>query len=288
MLDTNYYTLRRSKVISTTDAYGGMRIKVRLYPEDNSISSDDDLVYCFPLLPKMLQVQPKVGESVLVILANQNDDQGDRFYIGPIIAQDNKMQFAPHETEAYTLMDGSVVGSNTNPRYNPENKGSFPEQEDIALRGRKDTDVVLKEDELRLRCGIHKKNVKNQMAFNDENIGYIQMKDVKNMSHNGRPFNTVTNIVSDKINLLSYQTIDNFKLTDPDALITDDELSKILDEAHQLPYGDILVDFLRKFVLAFLTHTHNFPGNPTLPTKEVQDISNYDLNRILCESIRIS
>lgn len=288
MRNTQPYILKRAKVVSTADAYDGMRIKVRLYPEDNQTSDDSNLPYCFPLLPKMIHVQPKVGESVLVILANMEDDQGDRYYIGPVIAQDNNLAFAPHETAAYTLMDGSLINPNSAPSGNPENQGSFPEQEDISLRGRENTDLILKDDEVRLRCGIHKENTSNPLAFNNETISYVQMKKMHNLEYDGHNVSTVANVVADKINLLTYETIDNFKLTDPNSLITDDEMKKVLAQAHKLPYGDILVEFLQMFVRAFLTHTHNFPGNPTLPTKEVTDVSNYDLNQILCQSVRIS
>ena len=114
------------------------------------------------------------------------------------------------------------------------------------------------------------------------------MKYINGIEHKGKPFNSVTNIVSDKINLLSYQSIDGFKMTDNKSLITDEQLIEILNKAHLLPYGDILIEFLDQFLKAFVNHTHNFPGNPTLPTEEVKSVANYDLNKILCKSIRIS
>lgn len=284
---TDNYIFKRAKVLSVEDNSDGLRVKVRLYPEDNQTADDNDLPYCFPLIPKMVHVNPKEGESVIVILAKQDNALGDRYFIGPIIAQPQNLEFAAADSGAYTLMQGSIIEPDVAPSNNPENLGSFPDREDISLRGRENTDLILKANEIRLRCGIHKGG-ENKLAFNNENLGYIQMKYTHGLSHNGRSFNSVTNIVSDKINLLSYQTIDNFNLTDRNGLITDSEIIKILDEAHQLPYGDILIDFLRKFLRAFVNHTHNFPGNPTLPTDEVTSIANYDLNQILCESIRIS
>lgn len=281
------YTFKRARVLSVKDDTDGLRVKVRLHPQDNQIANDDDLPFCFPLIPKMLHVNPKEGESVLVVLANQGDPLGDRYFIGPIIAQPQNLNNASSESGAFTLMQGSVMTPGVNPSNNPENLGSFPERDDIAVRGRDNTDLILKTDELRLRCGIHKGGA-NKLAFNDVNMGYLQMKYLNGVQHNGTPFNSVMSFVADKINLLSYQSIDNFKLNDREQLITEDELFKILDEAHKLPYGDLLIDFLRKFLRAFINHTHNFPGNPTLLTNEVTTIANYDLESILCESIRIS
>lgn len=287
MTYSDNYTLKRAKVLSVTDDLDGLRIKVRLYPEDNQTTDDNDLPYCFPLLPKMVHVNPKEGESVLIILAKQDDPKGDRYFFGPIIAQPQNLDFAASDSGAYTLMNGSIVSPQQAPSNNPENEGSFPDRDDISLRGRENTDIILKPDEIRIRCGIHKSG-SNKLAFNDRNIGYIQMKYINGIEHKGKPFNSVTNIVSDKINLLSYQSIDGFKMTDTKSLITDEQLIEILNKAHLLPYGDILIEFLDQFLKAFVNHTHNFPGNPTLPTEEVKSVANYDLNKILCKSIRIS
>lgn len=284
---TDNYILKRAKVLSVVDDLDGLRIKVRLFPEDNQTTDDNDLPYCFPLLPKMVHVNPKEGESVLVILAKQDDPKGDRYFFGPIIAQPQNLDYASYESGSYTLMSGSPISPQESPSNNPENIGSFPDRDDISLRGRENTDLILKPDEIRLRCGIHKDG-NNKLAFNDNNIGYIQLKYIKNIEHDQKPFNSVTNIVSDKINLLSYQSIDSFKLTDNKSLITDEQLVEILNKAHLLPYGDLLIEFLEMFLKAFINHTHNFPGNPTLPTEEVKSVANYDLNKILCKSIRIS
>ena len=65
----------------------GRRIKVRLY-EDSKNLKENELPWVWPLLPKHLQVIPKVGEMVLVFFQNLDGAQGNRFYIGPIISQD--------------------------------------------------------------------------------------------------------------------------------------------------------------------------------------------------------
>ena len=59
----------------------GRRIKVRLY-EDHKDLKDNELPWVWPLLPKHLQVIPKVGEMVLVLFQNLDGAQGNRFYIG--------------------------------------------------------------------------------------------------------------------------------------------------------------------------------------------------------------
>ena len=63
----------------------GRRIKVRLIDDEQNLNAND-LPWVFPLLPKHLQIIPKIGEMVMVILQDQNSPNGNRFYIGPIVS----------------------------------------------------------------------------------------------------------------------------------------------------------------------------------------------------------
>ena len=83
------------KVISIDDDTDADRIKVRLAPEDNS-KTIDEIDYAFPILPKMFHVKPKVGEAVLILLAVTNDGNSQRYYIGPVISQDHRLNFDPY------------------------------------------------------------------------------------------------------------------------------------------------------------------------------------------------
>ena len=65
-------------------------------------------------------------------------------------------------------------------------------------------------------------------------------------------------------------------------------MEEIIEKAHQLPYGDILIEFLSLFREAFLKHTHNFPSFPTCPADDVVNLANYKLNNILSKNIRIN
>jgi hypothetical protein len=48
-----------------------------------------------------------------------------------------------------------------------------------------------------------------------------------------------------KINLTHENGSPRFNLTNQDNLISDSELDKMLSEAHQLPFGDVLLEYLR-------------------------------------------
>ena len=68
----------------------------------------------------------------------------------------------------------------------------------------------------------------------------------------------------------------------------EDSYQKIIDKAHQLPYGDILVEFLELFRRTFLNHVHPYPGLPPCQTEDYIQTSTYDLDKILSDSVRIN
>ena len=69
---------------------------------------------------------------------------------------------------------------------------------------------------------------------------------------------------------------------------TVDSIQKIINKAHQLPYGDILVEFLTLFVDAFAKHVHPYPGLPPCQTSEYLETTTYDLKKMLSDSVRIN
>ena len=144
------YIIREAKVLSVDDKYRGGRIKVRLGGIDANIANDIDLPYCFPLLPKIIHVRPKVGEAVLVILGKNNSGKSNRYYIGPVLSQDYFYLQEMYDISALNML----INRKTKPQQNPDNdqlnKGTLPEPDDIAITGRENTDIILKNNELRL------------------------------------------------------------------------------------------------------------------------------------------
>lgn len=284
--------IRLCEVLSVEDDNAGLRIKVRISPDDGDIQYIDDLPYAFPLLPKLIHVNPKVGECVLVILSTQGQSNGNRWFIGPLISQQYMTNYDPFKFSSRCLLTGQQVAKPLpNPNQNPLNNGTVPERDDIALQGRKNTDVILKDNELRIRCGFKKYPTgkpKDTLAFNNIDLGYIQMRYKQMKDNKGNDFSSVTNIVSDRINLLTYDSANYFNMTEPTSLITDDELLKILENAHPLPYGDILIDFLSKLIKIFSEHTHSFPMNPPSFTQPEKQTLATDLTKMLSQGVRIN
>ena len=257
-------TVRFCKVISISDDTDADRIKVRLSPEDNS-KSIDEIDYAFPILPKMFHVKPKVGEAVLVLLAVTNDGNSQRYYIGPVVSQDHRLNFDPYFQGADSFLRGAFKKFDVAPRMNPDHNGILPNDNDIVIRGRKNADIQITDDDVRIKAGVKVVDDANayNMMFNIKNPSYAKFK-YHNASLADGSRSTAT-IVSDKIALLSNNSPNYFYTTDRNDLITDDELNRVIESAYKLPYGEKLVEFLKAFVDAFVKHTHPYPMMPPNP-----------------------
>jgi hypothetical protein len=103
-------------------------------------------------------------------------------------------------------------------------------------------------------------------------------------------FESVINIVADKINLIGSDSREIYKFNDTDELISDEEVGRFVKEAHQLPFGDKLIEFLRIFITAFQSHTHPWVGAGMTPCKDItyKALADYNLESILSTTIRIN
>lgn len=282
-----------TKVEYVEDSQAGLRIKVRIPSVDlYDDPLNEDWPWAFPLLPKHLHINPKVGESVLVILEDPQAPKGNRFFIGPIISQQYLLEYDPYNFSSRNMFQGTIGQPLPNPDMDPENEGTVPDREDIAIQGRENTDLVLKNNEIRLRCGFKKdpknKKVVERLHYNRKNPAYIQMRYQKMKDQNKKDFASLINIVADRINLLSHDSPTYFKLADRKQLISDEELQKVFENAHPLPYGDVLVDFLYGLVRIFTTHTHPFPMDPPVCVEADRKLLETDLDEMLSKSIKIN
>ena len=128
------------------DANAG-RIKVRVDTDGNKDTSE--LPYAFPLMPKTFHVLPKVGEGVLVVTGQIGNANSQRYYIGPIISQpqfNTKCEFDNGRGDAVALlMDKKPLAKGPLGALSKAGeivKGSFPNNDDVALLGRGQEDVI--------------------------------------------------------------------------------------------------------------------------------------------------
>lgn len=298
--------IRIGEVVEVNDEYDGLRIKVRI--DQDSKTETKDLPYAFPLLPKTIQSVPKKGEAVLIIVSSLGNKNSIRYYIGPLISQP---QFFYDEKynggfgTSNSLLQGSISKPLESISHYNETKGAFPEINDIALIGRKSEDIILKDGEIDIRCGIRgRKLFDNQspnadsdsitplqgdVVFNTQSPAYLQLKYQRGLCKGYKQVaDSVINLVADKINLISHKDTEYHNLTDQENLINSNELDEIMSKLHQVPYGDLLFDLLVRIRLAIINHVHPYPGKPPVKCEYVDNMLKFDIETILSENVRIS
>ena len=278
------------QVISVYDDADGERIKVKLNPEDNR-KNDDELPYAYPLLPKMLHIKPKVGEAVIVFLMEASNGHSDRFYVGPIISQPQYMEKDDYGINSMSIFPGTYKEPDVAPSTKPDSHGAFADDDDIAIYGRKKGDIIITDDDVRIRCGSRVKDSesKGDIVFNRKNPSYIHLKHTDyDRGSDSDTYRSTATVVADKINLIGTSSKLPFNVTDKDKMIADEEMQKIIDRAYRLPYGEVLVDFLSLFVRTFANHVHPYPGMPPCATPEYLETTGYNLEKVLSDTVRIN
>lgn len=300
------FAIRTGRVVDINDPYCANRVRVRLANDNHK--ADNELPFAIPFMPQVFHAHPKQGESVLVVCADSANPDSERFYAGPIIRQYQDFANCPHE-----MSQGLFEQNPTKSAYKPINelvgtKGAFPEYDDIALVGRKSEDVILRDNCVLIRCGVRAngtgldENYTGNIIFNGQNAGYIQIK----TSDSGNITNTdsaagngdttaasVINLVADKFNLISHKDKNDYNLSDSTEMVTDEEIQRVMNNLHRVPYGDVLCDFLSLTRRLVLNHVHPSNGHVLAPKtadelQEIENYTNYDLETIKSPNVRIS
>lgn len=287
------------EVKSLEDDYGFGWIKAAIRPDKGK--SVRDIPYAAPGLPKQFFVKPKIGEAVIVLVMNDGEANGQRLYIGPLISQPDKMWEDLFATGNPTKM---LQAAPYPPDMSIDNiavsHGSMPENGDVAVMGRKNTDIILSDDDVRIRAGVRlTKPSEKLVEFNRDAPAFIKLKHHSPVLENdGDKTKSTATIVADKINLISQNGDEHFNLADRNEGINDKMMSEIIEKAHQLPYGDILCDFLSLLLKMYFGHTHPYPGMEPLvgDPDTVAFTAKYGMNgdaerlkeELLSKNIRIS
>lgn len=255
---------------------------------------DEYLPNCFPILPKHLNIVPSEGELVLIMTSSDDDKFGDRFYIGPIISSNTKLNKDVSTSALANFQEGLTTPTEEISKV-PQARGVYENPQNVVIEGRDNTDIIQRPREVLIRSG--KFEVNNPLKFNSTNPAFIQIK--SNFSYS-EPVETgppspakeisVTNIVSDKINLLTHNGSPAFnnplnggltkvnKETGVAEYINEDSLEEILATAHPLVFGDTLLKYLKLMKNALLNHVHNDFGT-AIPSdrtdKEIKGIADF-------------
>ena len=183
------------KVVDSNDPF--MMGRVRVYPENQNISDrlasipdwdeskdkwgvKDPFVF-LPLLPYFVYQVPKVDEYVHVLYSNpSNKTQKNQFYVqGPFSSPTRIME--ENHNSSKTFLEAGIrnvrypkLRDNDN-RLKPNTVGIYPEPQDIAILGRNNSDLILKDGEVLLRAGKHKPFENTQLPVLDNDRAFIQL-----------------------------------------------------------------------------------------------------------------
>jgi hypothetical protein len=288
--------IRFGRVVNVDDEHAGGRIQVRT-PYDNPIEMDSALPWCIPLLPKMLHVIPKVGEGVLVVSMSPGEYNNMNYYVGPVISQLDKLFF---EDSNAAIPEVGYLGWGVNPETKKGVKPTlYPAKDDISIEGRKDTGIQLKNEEVRIKAGVKVVDV-NGPKNNTVSPSFISLKYYPDNDYDKDGFKSTATIVADKINLIGTHTTDpatknipvteskDSKAEDKDNLISDEAMKELLNKAHRVPYGDVLIEFLDLLRTAFAKHVHPFPTMAPCNDENMKAVATYDLEGTLSDNVRIN
>lgn len=286
----------RGVVVSNKDETDSKRIKVRIKDIDDHLT-DIEIPYAFPILPKFINLTPKEGEMVFVFVPSMSSPYIDRTYLGPIISQPQMLFKDTYNNGSTSGLDTGFIQKRPAPSTIPENKGVYPNNEDFALQGRDNADIIFKPKEVLIRAGKFEINTKQGEIpkFNSTSPSYIQIKNnivLSKKENESVDVGGVVNVVSSKINLLTHKDgAPRFILNDQDDMISSKELEKIIAEAHPMVFGDLLVLYLKLQRNAFMNHAHPYNGMTPEDLSGRNDIDDYlkfDLDSILSKNIKIN
>jgi hypothetical protein len=154
--------------------------------------TDNMLVLCVPLLPEFFHVRPQVGEMVFVIMENPKNNTGVRYWIGPIVSSKLKLKYQSYEDSAKIFNKTNFI-STTKIGSSIELSKVFPEDSDVAIQGRNDADLILKNREALLIAG---KFSSQNFDINIECPSYLKLKQFDNTNTEIISTVTSTNIIN--------------------------------------------------------------------------------------------
>jgi hypothetical protein len=265
------------EVVSIDDPFEGGRIKVKIPDFDNK-TPNNDLPFALPMLPKFFWILPQVGEVVRVFIEDIRYPQRGRHWMGSIISQPQKIGYDGYFS-ALSTTNVSTLNPEPTPSSIPDAYGVFPDKKDVAIVGRNNTDIILKDKQIQIRTGKH--TIDNVLSLNKENPAFIQMDFFKNEDKSTQ--STVVTMAN-KIAILSHEGTPKFKSN----LLSKSDIDRIFNEAHPMGRGDLIVEALEIIRKAIIQHIHGYSGLPADKNAIINELQKIDFSKILQENIRIN
>ena len=269
-------TIFYGEVISIDDQTDGGRIKVRI-PELDNRTSDEDLPWSYPLMPKFFHIYPRVTEMVRIFLEDTKFPERSRFWLGSIISQPQKIEIDSKFTALSTTNLGLTKPEKAPSTY-PDADGVYPSKTDIALVGRVNADVVLRLNEVHIRAGKHEHG--DVLKLNTDNPASLNMV-FEPIDGNEDKYQSSSILMSDKIAIISHEGNPRFKA----ARVTPEDRARIFEQGHPIARADVLVEALEVIRTALINHIHPYSGIQADKDALIKKLEELQLEQILQRNI---
>ena len=278
-----------AEVLFIDDPLNQGRLKARIEGRDKNFSDTTDLPWCVPMETTFLYSKPRVGEMVFLILEAPEENQGIRYWTGPIHRQRHQ-----HQVEVYSSAKNIFRNTTSNDKVQISSSDivnlDIPKGFDVGLEGRDDAWLILKPKEVRLVAGAFKKGT---LQSNKETPAHISISQQENTDQNLKlKAYSRTNITSTVLNLYSHlgkfrdDNIAKFEINEN--LESMGELAKSLSPSVK---GDELIKLLDLIVRFCLTHIHT-TQSPAAATSLSNQLSKYtvegELQKTISSYVRIN
>jgi hypothetical protein len=275
-------TIHMGKVVEVLDAH---RLRVRIQGLDTKLKNNK-LPVCYSLLPLHIHMLPAVGEVVRIILTDTSTPYEERLWIGPVVTHYEYLSGQSYNYGDEVTMTEESIGQLAAPidRSNyVQSAGVFPAKDAAAyeqkLLGRGNTEITLGKTRVELKAGKHEAGNINKR--NNQNPALIQSR----ISDDGKK--TTSLVTADSILLLTHKgnpLLPAIRKED----ITDKDLDDAFEEAHPIPFGDVLKTFCELLRSAVTEHAHPESGMPPLKGSALNKLLEFDLESFLSKSVKIN
>lgn len=272
-------TIFYGEVISIDDETDGGRIKVRI-PELDNRTSDEDLPWSYPLMPKFFHIYPQVTEMVRVFLEDSKFPERSRFWLGSIISQPQKIGYDANFGALSTTNLGLIKPDKAPSTY-PDAEGVYPLKTDVAIVGKVNTDVILRLNEVHIRAGKHEAG--DVLKLNTQNPASLDMV-FEPVDGNDDVYRSSSILMGDKIALISHEGNPRFKA----ARVTPEDRERVFEEGHPIARADVLVEALEVIRVALVNHIHGYSGIEADKTAVIKKLEELQFEQILQKNIVIN
>lgn len=278
-----------AEVVLTDDPLAQGRLKVVIEGRDKNVANNNDLPWCVPLESTFLYSKPRVGEMVFVILESPEENQGIRYWTGPIHRQQTQ-----HKVENYSSAKNIYKNTASNSKNQLTStqlaKLDIPKGFDVGLEGRDDAWLILRPREVRLVAGAFRKGTFDPNTATPSNFSISQQE---NGEGNFRlQAYSKAELTSTVINLYSH--LGKFRDENLARFEINENLESLGELAQSLSpsvKGDSLVRLLDLIIRFCITHIHT-PQSPAAPTALSAELAQYTvegrLQELLSSYVRIN